>query len=192
MVTDDDRPYCIKTAHLRHLNHIKNGRGCDRNHIAKKIGCEESTRRGLLGECAFVHEFKLVALDGAIRDRGDGGRDFRLHLSMAAGPRWFKTDIKTKSVRKSWPGLMRSGTHLRVPVNECAPKTIYVFGIYLEPTDDAEVLRWDWGQELIKGNQREKFENGNDEWCFVREYGELRELQELKDRLVVRHSLFDE
>lgn len=190
MITSENRAYAIKQARLRHLNHIKNGRGCEINHIAKNIGCEEATRRGLLGEAAFVHEFRAAAIDGAIHDRGDGGRDFWLPFQTPKGVRRYKVDVKTKSVQKNWPALMRSGTHLRVPVSLCAPDTIYIFGIYLEPSDNAEVLAWEWGRTLIAYDERGNFENGNGEECLVRKFEKLRDLQSLKDRLVVRADLF--
>ena len=191
-MTDGHRAWSRKTSRLFYLNHVKNGRGgCDANHIAVDIPYEETLYRGLLTECAYGRDFG-AAPDGTIRDYGDGGRDFDLDLIMPDGEvRRVKVNVKSKSVRSSWEGLRRSGTHLRVPVKECDPAKIYVFGIYLEPTDDAEVLRWEWGRALIQRNQRVLYPKGNGGLAFAKPFEELRELRELQDRRFFRSSLFD-
>lgn len=182
MVTDDDREFARRQASLIYENHRKRGGvGCDANHIAIQIGYEETLRRGLLTECAFAHEFG-VEVNSDILDYGDGGRDFLLWLFTASGRQPFTVNVKAKSVQMSWEGLKRSGTHLRVPVSECRPRTIYVFGIYLEPTDEAEVLAWDWGLTLIRQNERRQFDGP---WNYVRLFDDLRDLEELKARLVL-------
>lgn len=194
MVTDEDRAFARRQSRLIYENHVRNGgSGFYANHIAANLPYEESLRRGLLGECAFVHEFGIVGIDGGIRDKGDGGRDFRLPLRISPGTdiRYFDVDVKTKSVRRKWEGLRRYGTHLRVPVKVCSPDTIYVFAIYLERMDEAEVLRWDWGRTLMNADERDVFSNSNGEMSYVRRFEDLRDLQELKDRLRVREDLFE-
>jgi hypothetical protein len=191
MATDGDRVYSRKRAQLIYENHVKNGRGgCDANHIAADIPYVETLYRGLLTECAYAHDFGAV-INANILDLGDGGRDFPLDLLMPEGVRTFIVNVKSKSVRSTWEALRRSGTHLRVPVKECNPATIYVFGIYLERTDDAEVLRWDWGQTLIRANERAVFPRGNGSAAYIRQFEKLRDLQELKDKRFVRKTLVD-
>ena len=139
--------------------------------------------RGLLTELAFAARFGLKVNDN-ILDHGDGGFDFVLPLSTPGGTRAFPVDIKAKSVRHSWDGLRASGTHLRIPVKEIKPSTIYVFGIYLEPTDSAQVLRWDWGQAVLTYNQRASYKNGSGRENFIKPFETLRDLSELLERLV--------
>ena len=167
-------------------NHVKNGpNGWDAHHIASEIGYEEALRRGLLAECDFARQFSCKVNEEILLSHGDGGVDFQLDLVTSQGVRRFTVNVKAKSVQKSWDGLRQSGTHLRVPVAECKPLTIYVFAIYLEPTDDAEVLAWDWGRTLIRQNERRQFEGGAQPWNYVRLFEDLRDLEELKRRMVV-------
>jgi hypothetical protein len=168
---------CLAAAIYR--NHVANGRlGCDANHIAVNVPYEEALYRGLLAELAFARLFGLTIND-AILDSGDGGLDFVMPLATSQGRREFPVNIKAKSVRVSWPGLMRSGTHLRVPVREIKPLTIYVFGVYLEPTDSALVFRWDWGRTIIDHNHRAVYENSDGTACFIKRFETLRDLREL-------------
>jgi hypothetical protein len=183
MTNDQDREFARKQAYRIYENHRrKGGGGCDANHIATNIDYKEALRRGLLAECAYVHEFG-GKIDTSISDYGDGGRDFLLPLYIDGERRTFVVNIKAKSVRVSFHGMVRVGTHLRVPVHEIKPQTIYIFAIYREQTDDAEILRWDWGQSLIDLNQRAVYENGNDRECYTKLFQDLRDLQELKDRM---------
>ena len=180
MTTERDRVFCRELAERIYANHVRNGRkGCDANHIAKNISYRESLYRGLLTECAFGVMFGLP-VNREILDHGDSGLDFSLPLAIGR----FPVNVKCKSVQTSWIGLMKSGTHLRVPISEIRPATIYVFGIYFEMTDDAEVLRWAWGQTLIRENNRAVFENGDGSQCYIKLFEELRELQELKDSML--------
>lgn len=180
MVTDDDRRFARIQASLIYQNHVAKKQGLG-GHIATEIGYEEMMRRGLLAECAWVHEFGGV-INREILDHGDGGTDFPLRLFTPHGPRMITVNVKAKSVQRSWLGLVQSGTHLRVPVIECKPLTIYVFGIYLEPTDEASVLRWEWGRTLIRDNKRKVFPNSNGVVNYIRLFEGLRGLQELKER----------
>jgi hypothetical protein len=183
--TDEERILSRDLAHKIYLNHLKTGGdGWDINHVATEISYEETTRRGLLGECVFSRDFS-VPMNTEILDYGDSGRDFMLPLVTPCGVRGFKVNVKAKSVQVSWEALRRSGTHLRVGVKECRPETIYVFAIYNEPTDDADILRWDWGYKLIQRNERACFKNSKGGYAFIKPYEELRDLDELKDRMVI-------
>jgi hypothetical protein len=102
------------------------------------------------------------------------------------GAQRFPVDVKSKSVRYSFLGMKRVGTHLRVPVSQIRPLTIYVFGVYLEQWDDADVLRWEWGQTLINNNEQCVFKNSNGKPTYVRRYEDCRSLDELMERLVTR------
>lgn len=180
-VTNKDRAFAIAAAEAITDADAEGFR--QRGHISTELPLKETFRRGILTECAFANEFGLE-VNGEVTRGGDGGRDFLLPLRCEGGAvRHFKTDVKTKSVRVSVDGLLRSGTHLRVRVRDALPLTIYVFGVYLETTDDAEVLRWQWGKRLIERNERRVFENGNDEECFVEPFESLRALNELKERI---------
>jgi hypothetical protein len=111
-------------------------------------------------------------------------------LAIPSGRRRFPVNVKAKSVRVSWPALLRSGTHLRVPVIECKPRTIYVFGIYLERTDDAEVLAWEWGVTLIKRDERKIFPKSKGGETYLLPFEKLRDLRELKEREFFPEDLF--
>ena len=181
MTTDEDRAFADDLAQrIYNFNMDLDPRSVE-NHFAQDFSYVESMRRGLLGECAFSDMFGM-AVDCELRAGGDGGRDFFLNLETQQGRQRFKVDVKTKSVRFSWEGLRRSGTHLRVPVKQCRPLTIYVFAIYREPTDDAEVLRWAFGQTMMKDGEVRTFERGNEEPCFAYDYERCRELGELMER----------
>lgn len=181
-VTDEDRAFARKTARRIYHNHLARDRaGCDANHIAQNLDYEEALRRGLMAECAFSHEFG-PAVGRELRDDGDGGIDFFLAFRVRRRVQRFPVNVKAKSVRFSLEGLIRSGTHLRVPVREAKPQTIYVFAVYYEKTDDADVLRWEWGRTLIERNERRIFLNGDGAEAYVAPYQELRDLQELKGR----------
>jgi hypothetical protein len=160
--------------------------GCDANHIATNFDYEESLRRGILAECAFVHHFG-ECVDIRLLEKGDGGRDFLLSLDTGSEIREFPINIKAKSVRSSFAGMVEVGTHLRVPVRDIKPYTIYVFAVYYEQLDAADVLRWDWGITLMRLNQRMVFANGNGEPAYVKRYEDLRDLQELKTRMRPYH-----
>jgi hypothetical protein len=181
LTTDEDRAFARKHARLIYLNHLEKGRGLS-NHISTDISYEEQLRRGLLAELIFGREFGL-AINVDVLDDGDGGFDFKLPLTASTGLRIFSINIKAKAVQLSWDGLRRSGTHLRVPVRECEPETIYVFAIYHERQDTAEVLRWTWGSVLMRRNERAIYENSDGTENYIIPFEELRELQELKDRM---------
>ena len=179
-ISDDDRAYAAHWAERIYQFHLARGDDMS-NHFAENLTYQESLRRSLLAELAFGHKFGLQVNIRLLPD-GDGGRDFVLHLRNTNGVAPYLVNVKAKTVRTSWQGLMNSGTHLRVAVKECAPLVIYVFGIYFEPTDDADVLRWDWGTSLIKNNDIRRFPNGGNTPCYVKPYEELRELDELRRR----------
>lgn len=181
MVTDEDRGFARSQADEIYQRCVAKGWGLHCQ-IATKIGYKETMRRGLLAECSFAHEFGLpIRTD--VFEYGDGGVDFPLPLLTPQGVRDFIVNVKAKSVRVSWRGLMNSGTHLRVPVVECRPLTIYVFATYLEATDDAEVLRWEWGATLIRNDERRVYPNSSGVVNYVRLFNELRDLRQLKDRM---------
>ena len=183
LTTDQHRADARRWAASIYAHHVARGRaGCDTNHIAANISYEETLYRGLLAELVFGGEFGLP-VNTEILDYGDGGLDFKLLLFNGRDVRPYPVNVKAKSVQVSWPGLLRSGTHLRVPISKVLPHVIYVFGIYLEREDSAEVLRWDWGRSLIDRNERARYPNGNDEEFYIKPFEELRELQELKDRM---------
>ncbi len=182
ITTDQHRADARRWAAIIYSNHVANGRaGCDTNHIAANISYEETLRRGLLAELVFADEFSLE-VNAEILDYGDGGKDFALPLFNGRDVCRYPINVKAKSVQVSWPGLLRSGTHLRVPVKQVLRDVIYVFAIYLEREDRAEVLRWAWGRSMIERNERLLFENGNGEESYVVPFEELRDLQELHDR----------
>lgn len=179
-VTDADRLLASESAHR-----IANKPGHQAHllyHFSENISYEESLRRGILTECAWVHQFG-GKVDTELRDYGDAGKDFYVVLDGKQHP----VNIKTKSVRVSFAGMVRVGTHLRVPVRECRPETIYVFGVYYEQTDDADVLRWEWGGVLIELNDVRNFDvdaQGHRAAkpipAYVKVYDDLRQLRELK------------
>ena len=95
-------------------------------------------------------------------------------------------DVKSKSIRdgeEGWSKVVASGTHLRVPVREVKPRTIYVLATYYEGDDVAQVRSWTWGKSLIERNERASFKNGTGAENYLMPLEELRELQELKDRM---------
>lgn len=186
-VTDSDRELCRVQSQLIYENHLKHDPDFDSDgyHVSSEITYLETLRRGMLTECAFVNEFG-GSVSRELNHHGDGGIDFLLDLKSDNGIRRYAVDVKTKSVRYSWEGLRRSGTHLRVLCRELRPATIYVFGIYLEPTDDAEVLAWQWGSTLRREGQLQRFKNStsDENWNHVMLFEELRPLAELKARCV--------
>jgi hypothetical protein len=182
-VNDDDRFLALVAARAIYEHHMRvDPAGCNANHISTDIDYEETLRRGLLAECAFANEFNLK-VNAELLAKGDGGRDFSLRLYANALVRSYPVDIKAKSVRSNFEGMVRVGTHLRVPVSEIHPMTIYVFAVYHELTDDADVLKWEWGRTLIHRDEKMAFERGNGSQCYVMRYEYLRDLQELKDRM---------
>jgi hypothetical protein len=183
MTTDADRGFARELAAAIYRHHVENGRsGCDANHIASNISYQETLYRGILTEIAFGGIFGL-SINSELLAYGDGGRDFWLRLFVDREVRNFQVNVKSKSVQISWPALRRSGTHLRVSVSEIKARTIYVFGIYLEQSDEAEALRWEWGRTLIDEGQRAVFDNGNGEPCYIKLFDELRDLGELLSRM---------
>lgn len=184
MTTDQDRAFAAEQASLIEANHVKHGSGHLNNHVASTLSFYETTRRGILTECAFGHDFNLsVRTD--IDHRGDGGADFILPLRTDDGVKRFPVDVKSKSVRTTWDALRRSGTHLRVLQREVRPTTIYVCGIYLERTDTAEVLAWEWGHTFITKGTLKNFKNSlREEYCYTIPFEDLRSLDELKARMV--------
>lgn len=185
VVNDEDRAFALTQSHLISEHKLRTGGVF--NHFATDISFQESVRRGLLAECAYVHEFG-GEIDTNLYPYGDGGRDFWLPLAMRRFPRCFKLNVKCKSVRSSLIGLIGSGTHLRVSKKEIEPETIYVFAVYYEKTDDADILKWEWGQTLIDANQLMEFKNSHGGKSYTLRYEELRELSELKRRRVsLRH-----
>jgi len=186
MVTEEDRRFAREYA-PKIAEHMRKRPYGAINHMATEISLEEAIRRGLLTECAYAHVFGGEPCVELLPN-GDGGRDFWIYLRVGFIPWRFKVNVKTKSVQVSLAGLIRSGTHLRVPITECQPRTIYVLGAYHERTDDAEILKWDWGRALIDGDERMMFENSKGDESYVRKYEELRDLSELKNRVVsLRH-----
>lgn len=179
MVTDDNRVYALAQAPLIYQKMLRRGD----YRIASKLTSVEVLRRGLLTECAFANLFHLP-IRTEIFEYGDGGIDFVMRLRTRFGIEDITVNVKSKSVQRSWPGLRAAGTVLNVPVRECCEKRIYVFGIYLEPTDDAEVLKWEWGDILIRLNKQDSYKNGTGIMNYTKPYDDLRELQELHDRRV--------
>src|SRR6516165_6514005 len=117
-VNDDDRFLALVAARAIYEHHMRvDPAGCNANHISTDIDYEETLRRGLLAECAFANEFNLK-VNAELLAKGDGGRDFSLRLYANALVRSYPVDIKAKSVRSNFEGMVRVGTHLRVPVSE--------------------------------------------------------------------------
>ena len=186
MINDSDREFARTQAGLIYENHVANGiEHVERNHVSSNISYVETTlRRGILAECAFANIFG-VPVSQEINHFGDAGADFRINLKTDVGVRQFAVDVKSKSVRTTWDALRKSGTHLRVLKREIRPLTVYVFGIYLERTDDASVLAWQWGSVLADKGELRLFENctRDDSWCYAMPFEDLRPLEELADRL---------
>jgi hypothetical protein len=178
LTTDADRAFARDLARRIYEFHRDHGHNMS-NHYAENLTYEESLRRSILTECAFAHEFDLP-VNTELLAEGDGGQDFRLTFD---DEKQYKIDVKTKSVHTSFAGLLASGTHLRVPVRDVRPETIYVFGIYFEPTDEAHVLRWQWGNVLIDHNQQTTFKHGSGVKAYLMEYELLLRLEELKQRI---------
>jgi hypothetical protein len=178
MTNDDDRAFAKKQAQVIYDNHKLKHPDFERDHIATR-GYLESTRRGLLGERAFTHRY-----GGNVRTdlvRGDGGIDFILRLRGTN----YAVDVKTKTVRAkwTWEQLLTFGTaYLRVPMTKVRPLTIYIFAIYLERTDEAEVLGWCWGHELIERNEQKSFSEGTGEMNLVMPFELLHDLSELDEQ----------
>lgn len=172
-VTNKDRKFARDLA--QRIFDSKKGRAHLDFHIAKNISYLETLYRGILTECAFANEFG-GRVDTELRQYGDGGRDFE--ISFEDQP--VIVNVKSKSVRSSFAGMVRVGTHLRVAVRECRPETIYVFGVYYEQTDSAEVFRWQWGKVLIDLDEVRIFENG-DVPAYTQIFEDLRDIRELKE-----------
>lgn len=153
-------------------------------HIAKNIPFAEALYRGIFCQIAFALEFDIPLKD-EVSEFGDGGVDFWLPLRTLKGVHVYQVDVKSKPVQRSREGLIRSGTHLRVPCNEIKAPVIYVNAFYHERTDDAEVSGWAWGYSLLERNEVDSFKkNSTGRPNYLMPYEELRDLQELKDRLV--------
>lgn len=179
IVTDEDRVFARYKAARVHELYLAEFGGTP-HQIAQTLPFEETMYRGMLAECAFAHKFGLAVNDDVL-STGDDGKDFYIDLHVDGEVRRFKVNVKATSVRRNFAG-MQNTTHLKVPAREISPQTIYVYGVYYEATDDADVLRWEWGSTLIRQDERRKFENGN-VINYVRPYTALRELCELADRL---------
>ena len=147
---------------------------------AENLAKAETVRRGLLGEAAFANEFGH-SVDCLLRKRGDGGRDFSLRLRTRTSIETFKVDVKTKSVRTSYTPFIADDLWLRVPATDIQPRTIYVCAMYLERTDDAEILAWDWGQSIVAYNDMRRLHSGS--YAYIKPSKHCRQLQELKDRM---------
>jgi hypothetical protein len=184
MTTDADRKFSRSCAEAIYQNYMTSPNRPYRDNV--EFGYREALYRGLLAECDFALRFG-ARVRGEVLNFGDGGVDFYLPFKTCGGVQCFPIDVKSKSVPyggwDGWQRMIVAGTHLRVPVREVVPGTIYVLGIYLVGDDVAFVDRWAWGSTLIRRNERMRFENGNDEDSYTIPYGECRELQELKDRL---------
>lgn len=181
MTTDEHRAFAKVQARLIKENHMRYGTRYLKNHAAADIGYYETMRRGILTECAFS-DFSGIPVSREINDAGDGGADFIMPLEVNGVMQEYKVDVKSKTVRTTWDALRRSGTHLRVQRRELQPMTIYVFGIYLLRTDEAEVLAWEWGHTLLKSGTLMLFKNSNtDEPCYTLPFESLRPLSELAD-----------
>lgn len=172
MVTDDDREFAKR--HSRNIVAYRRQRGMKSMKFAGQFSDEEVFRRGILTECAFANAFGLP-MDEIVSEYGDGGYDFRLPLCSGT----VLLNVKSKSVRASFAGLIKSGTHLRVPKSQLRPGTIYVFGIYLEMGDNAQVLRWAWGRDIVNGGKTMAFDNDGED-AYVRRYEECELLDVLK------------
>ena len=163
MTTDAHRAFARQHAAAIYQHHLNvNGRaGCDANHIASTIDYQETLYRGLLAECDFAVKFR-VRVNREILQHGDGGINFRLPCLTRGGVALVPINIKSKSVLyggwDGWQRMIAKGTHLRVPVREVKPRTIYVLGVYLVGYDTATVERWTWGDTLIARNERMNFE----------------------------------
>lgn len=175
MTTDADRTFSRVQAKLIHAKLLLTK--TDHQYCTNLPG-EEILYRGILTECEFAHEFGL-RVDGRIYRGGDGGKDFILRLNGQDT----HVNVKSEVVKTCWEALRRHDPWLRVPVPFCSPSTIYVYGIYIEPTDTAEVLAWEWGKVLIKENQRRTFPNGDGGEAFIKKFARLRSLEELRDRM---------
>jgi hypothetical protein len=175
MITDEDRRFAYEQSQIRNQFHV------DRGDYDKQISTihdgAESHRRGILGECEFVNTFG-GAVDIVLREHGDH-RDFLLMLMTNSGvAQHFNVDVKTSS----YSGIDQ---YLRVPVRDIKPKTIYVAARYNSQSDDIELLGWDWGSAIIALNCRKTFNQRGVE-NFVKPIEELRNLDELKERIVDR------
>jgi hypothetical protein len=151
------------------------------NHFSR-YGYKEALRRSLLGECMFG-DLSGAEINTELLMYGDGGKDFILPFRN----RWqvfrpYQLDLKSKTVRTSWHGLLKSGTHLRVRTDELRRKTIYIFATYFEWCDEANVHRWHWGEALLRRNRIRVF-NDVGAPCYTLEYERLRGLDELLARM---------
>jgi len=187
MTTDKHRAFAREHAAKIYQHHLEKsgGVGADANHISKEISYEESLYRGLLAECDFAVKFG-IRVNRDVHEGGDDGKDFMLPLLVNGAARDFRVDVKSKSVLygdDGWAKLIISGTHLRVPVKEVKPQTIYVLATYYVGDDIAQVRCWTWGKALIERNERASFKNGTGIENYLMPFEELRELQELKDRM---------
>lgn len=177
--TDADRAFARWKAQRVHALYLAEVGGTPLQ-IAQNIGFEETCYRGVLAECVFGRKFG-VRVNTDVLSLYDGGVDFLMELSVFGVKRSTVVNIKATSVRVNFAG-MAGTTHLKVPVQWIKPDTVYVYGVYLEWCDDADVLRWAFGHELIERNERELFENGN-RVNFIKPYSELRPIEELRDRM---------
>lgn len=152
-VTDDDRSYCIERATVA----LAGARWLQEFRYAEDISDFEALRRGFMCECAFANALHLPRPPIVLNPRGDHGTDFLLWLMTKGGAARKVLNVKAKTVRKSWPALRDYGTTLNVPERYMTGSTIYVFGIYLLPTDDADVLTYATGDEILAENAVEIF-----------------------------------
>jgi hypothetical protein len=186
MTTDADRALARRMA--QRICDYRRQRGAGTiNHFSTNVPMEVSFYRGLLTEIAFAHEFDLPVND-TVFEYGDGGKDFLLPL-LAHGIT--RVNVKSKTVTKSLEALVnsREGTHLRVPRHELDPGTIYIFGVYLVPSDTAEVHRWAWGHTLLDHSNLKTFINSNNDSSYTLRFQECTPLAELKAQVPTEFDL---
>jgi hypothetical protein len=145
VITDDQRQLAELEAHRRQVNHTVSGHRDNQADPAGASG-EEQHRKGLLGELEFANVFG-VQPDLDYRPRGDGGADYRLTLCSG---KVITVDVKTSSYRGPDP-------RIKVPVGKIHAETVYVAARlcanFLETSDDAELVGWITGAELLARNE---------------------------------------
>jgi hypothetical protein len=124
---------------------------------------------GLRGEEAFALAFDRP-LDLSARPGGDGGRDLSIAITAGAtnrlDGRLYAVDCKTALHPKD----------LIVEASRCQPETLYVLCRYLEESDRAELLGWQWGGVLLRSEPKDYGYGVLNHWCPA---GELRSIAEL-------------
>lgn len=118
-------------AEARHLRHI--------GHPTHRPLSPDYELVGLRGEEALA-EFFGKQVDLVARPGGDGKKDQVLKFSGSV----YKVDVK--AARKPY--------NLICEATETAPETIYILAHYVDATDSATLLGWQWGRVLMRSTPR--------------------------------------